>query len=318
MKRFSVTRSMSLILTVQLATVVVATAGQQWSDWGAAVPVTEINTTAGEGCTIESPNGKELYFASNRTGGLGANDIWVAKRKNLNQPWGEPKNLGEPVNSAAADFCPTPLPDKSLFFVSERPGPDTCNAGPGKPDIYLTRGSIEHGWSTPQHLGCIEKGSAPNSNGAEFSPSFVETKDGTFLFFSSDIDDNDGDTVAGEHDIYVSVVNKDGSFGKPERIKELSTDADDRYVNVSKDGREIVFSSNRPGGSGGLDVWYSSRSSVRDPWSPPVNLGTNINTANPETRPTFSWDHKRLYFGRTISGNGDAYVSTRSKVKDKK
>ncbi|NOT53006.1 MAG: hypothetical protein HOP18_00230 [Deltaproteobacteria bacterium] len=303
-----ITRFISLLTVVQLTMVAGVTAGEQWSDWGKGVPVTEIKTIAGEGCTIESPNGKELYVASNRTGTLGANDIWVAKRKNRKSPWGELRNVGEPVNSAAADFCPTPLPGKWLFFVSERPGDNTCNAGPGKGDIYLTRGSFDHGWTPPQHLGCREKGTGPNSNGAELSPSLVETKDGTFLFFSSDFD--------GDQDLYVSVINKDGSFGPPKRIDELSSDSIDVYANVTKNGREIVFSSNRPGGAGGLDVWYSSRDSVLDSWSPPVNLGTNINTENPETRPTFSWDHKRLYFGRTISGNGNSYVSTRTKVDD--
>lgn len=313
MKFSSITRSISLMLTVQLAVVSGVSAGQQWSDWRVAEPIAEINTTAGEGCTIESPNGKELYVASNRTGTLGANDIWVAKRKNKKDPWGGLQNLGEPINSTAADFCPTPLPDKWFFFVSERPGANTCNAGPGKADIYLIRGSHSRGWGVPQHLGCDPNG--PNTTGAEFSPSFVETKSGTFLFFSSDVDDNDGDNVAGEHDLYVSEVAKDGTVGPRKRIAELSTEFNDVYGNVTEDGLQIVFSSNRPGGSGGLDVWYSSRSSVGDPWSAPVNLGTNINTANPETRPTLSWDGKRLYFGRVISGNGDSYVSTRTKVK---
>jgi hypothetical protein len=312
-KLLTIKRSIVLILAVQLTTVAGATAGQQFSDWGEAAPVTEINTpTASEGCTIESPNGKELYIASNRPGipGDNDNDIWVAKRKHRNQPWGELRNVGEPVNSAANDFCPTPLPGKWLFFVSDRPGTDTCNAAPGKGDIYLTRGSLDRGWSPPQHLGCIEKGTGPNSNGAELSPSLVETKDGTFLFFSSDSD--------GDQDLYVSVVNKDGSFGPPKRIDELSSDSIDLYANVSKDGREIVFSSNRPDTLGGLDVWYSSRNSVLAPWSPPVNLGANINTANLETRPTFSWDRKRLYFGRVISGNQDTFVSTRAKSKGEK
>jgi hypothetical protein len=40
-----------------------------------------------------------------------------------------------------------------------------------------------------------------------------------------------------------------------------------------------------------------------------VNLGTAINTAAPETRPSLSWDGERLYFGRA----GDIYVSQRSK-----
>lgn len=298
----------TLILAVQLATITGAAAAQRFSDWGAAVRVDEPVSTAasGEGCAIESPNGRRLYIASNRPGTLGGNDIWVAQRDKHTKAWGEPQNLGEPLNSAAADFCPTPVPGKWLFFVSERPGPDTCNAGPGKADIYLTRGDLTHGWRTPLHLGCIENGTGPNSKGAEFSPSLVETSAGTFLYFSSDVaGDPDGD-----HDLYVSEIGDDWSFGPPTRVAELSTEFDDRYANVSKDGREIVFSSNRPGGVGTLDVWYSSRSSVSEPWSSPINLGANINTAGGETRPTFSWDRTRLYFGR----NGDVYVTTRSKI----
>jgi hypothetical protein len=175
--------------------------------------------------------------------------------------------------------------------------------------MYLIRKNPVHDWGAPLHLGCIEDGTGPNSNGAEFSPSFVETSAGAFLYFSSDVD--------GDQDLYVSEVAADGSFGPPTRIAELSTAFDDRYASVTKNGLEIVFSSNRPGGFGGFDVWYSSRSSVSEPWSPPVNLGANINTANVEARPTFSWDRTRLYFGRVIGGNSDIYVSTRSKVTNK-
>jgi DNA-binding winged helix-turn-helix (wHTH) protein len=162
-------------------------AAHRWSDWSEAVPVTEINTpTAGEGCAIESPNGLNLYIASNRPGGLGGNDIWVAERDSINEPWGSVQNLGSPVNSVANDFCPTPLPGHWLFFVSERPGPNTCNAGPGKGDIYLIRKNPAHGWGEPLNLGCVADGTDPNSIGAEFSPSFVETSAGAFLYFSSD------------------------------------------------------------------------------------------------------------------------------------
>jgi hypothetical protein len=47
---------------------------------------------------------------------------------------------------------------------------------------------------------------------------------------------------------------------------------------------------------------------VFDRWSPPVNLGTAVNTPAPETRPSLSWDGERLYFGRA----GDIFVSHRS------
>lgn len=77
--------------------------------------------------------------------------------------------------------------------------------------------------------------------------------------------------------------------------------------NVRKDGLEIVFTSNRPG-PGGFDIYSSTRSSVLDPWSPPVNLGPAVNTPAPETRPSLSWDGERLYFGRA----GEIHVSHRS------
>jgi peptidoglycan-associated lipoprotein len=92
-------------------------------------------------------------------------------------------------------------------------------------------------------------------------------------------------------------------------VTELNSAFDDAMPNVSKDGREIVFTSNRPGGEGLFDIWSSTRNSVFEPWSSPVNLGTAINTAAPETRPSLSWGGERLYFGRA----GDIYVSQRSK-----
>ena len=69
----------------------------------------EVNTPALDGCPIQSPDGLSLYIASNRPGGRGGLDIWVATRSSTSSPWGAPTNLGEPVNSASDDFCPTPV-----------------------------------------------------------------------------------------------------------------------------------------------------------------------------------------------------------------
>jgi hypothetical protein len=69
----------------------------------------ELNTPYLDGCPIQSPDGLSLYMASNRPGGLGLLDIWVSHRPSKDAPWGAPENLGEPVNSAADDFCPTPI-----------------------------------------------------------------------------------------------------------------------------------------------------------------------------------------------------------------
>jgi hypothetical protein len=85
--------------------------------------------------------------------------------------------------------------------------------------------------------------------------------------------------------------------------------------NVSADGLEVVFSSTRPTDArganafGSFDVYVSRRSSTKQRWSAPVNLGPNVNTAGSETRATMSWDGRRLYFGR----DGDIYTSNRVK-----
>lgn len=128
---------------------------QHFGDWAApvnaeSIPGTssELNTTFNEGYPIQSPDGLSLYIVSDRPGGSGALDIWVATRAGTDDPWGAPENLGLPVNSSANDWSPTPVPGHGLFFVSSgRAG------GCGLDDIYFTR--FKHGaWEEPQNVGC--------------------------------------------------------------------------------------------------------------------------------------------------------------------
>ncbi len=289
------------LLPIAAAALLIAPPGavaRAYDAWGPAVPEAGVNTAAAEGCPIESPDGLSLYIASNRSGGTASpdpNDIWVFHRDAIGAEWGPAENIGEPVNSTSADYCPTPLRGKWLLFVSTRPG--GCGGG----DIYLGRDNPAHGWSI-ENLGCAATGSGPNFPGSEFGPSLVDTDEGTFLYFSSD-----GYAPGGPQDIYRSRRAADGSFGPPTAVAELNSSASDFMPNVRKDGLEIVFNSNRAGGFGGQDVYTSTRASTADPWSAPVNLGAAVNTAGNETRSSLSWDGKRLHFGR----NGDIFVSSR-------
>ncbi len=273
-----------------------------------AVPVTEVNSPAAEGCPIETPDGLSLLFASTRPGGAGGNDIWVADRETLGSPWQPPRNAGDPINSSAADFCPTPAFGRSLFFVSERPDNGTATPPCGGGDIYLTRQSPAGGWSAPVMLKCAPEG--PNFTGAERSPSPIETWFGTFLFYSSN-------GSGGDQDIYMSRMGPDGTFGPGRVVKELSTPFDDIMPNVRArdDGSfEIVFSSNRPTwgrnqpAKGQQDVYIAQSWWLTGLWSEPRNLGDAVNTAGVEQRATLSADGERLYFGR----DGDIFVSRRS------
>ncbi len=265
-------------------------------DWGPAINVdpagaSHVNTAALEGCPHESTDGQSLFFASNRSGNL---DIWVSQRQ-PNGTWDEPQPLPAPVNTSANDFCPTPLPGGRLMFVSTRV--DGVHCGAGTADIYETR--LEGGaWAEPRNLGCTI-----NSAGNEFSPSHVGAGGG-MLFFSSD--------QTGKQQLYVSMRGADGEWAAPTSIGELNNaaGANNARPNVSPDGREIVFDSDRPG-STGFDIWYSSRATPGDRWSPPVNAGPTINSPAGETRATFSRNGKRLYFGSTRLGSSDIFVVER-------
>ena len=85
---------------------------------------------------------------------------------------------------------------------------------------------------------------------------------------------------------------------------------------MSRNGLELYFYSNRTeaGAQGGNDIYVSTRASHQDPWSAPLNLGTNVNSGSSETRPSLSWDGTTLYFGTTREGSNDIYVTRRSRV----
>ena len=290
-----------------------ADAAQIFSAWGSAQKLdevagnsSELNTPAMDGCPIQSPDGLSLYIASTRPGGLGGLDLWVARRPNRQAPWGAPVNLGEPVNSAADDFCPTPIRKGGLFFVSREALPGACGLG----DIYFTRFSRQSGWSEPQRLACAPDG--PNSALDEQGPSYVASskKSGSLYFSRSSA------TVPG--DIFVSSGVAGGAFGPAAAVSELNDPvANDIQPNVRKDGREVVFSSNRSGTLGGQDIWTATRQNANQPWAGITDLGPAVNTAAAETRPSLSRDGRQLLFGRAPGPEGmsDVYVATRTVAK---
>ena len=299
-------------LTAAVALTVAAVALAAWAtaqkidEVGGNSP--ELNTSAVDGCPIQSPDGLSLYLASSRPGGRGGLDIWEARRASTSAPWGAPVNLGEPVNSAADDFCPTPVGKRGLFFVSREALPGACGQG----DIYYTHRTGTAGWAEPERLLCAPAG--PNSELDEQGPSWVDASSGKvrgtkLLYFSRS---SATPNVPGE--IYVSKREKGARFGTATPVGELNdATANDIQPNVSADGLEVVFSSNRAGTLGGQDVWVATRSTLGDSWSAPVNLGAVVNTGAAETRPSLSRDGKQLLFGRAPGpeGGSDVYVTTR-------
>jgi WD40-like Beta Propeller Repeat len=300
----------AVVLGAASGTALAAGAGPQFGSWNTAQKIDEINgndpdlnTPSQDGCPIQSPDGLKLYIATNRPGGHGGLDIWMATRASKQSPWGAAVSLPEPINSASDDFCPTPVGKHGLFFVSRRVTAGvTCGLG----DIYFARSDPDGIWGDPHHFSCAPDG--PNSALDEQGPSYAQGH----LYFSSS-----SATVLG--DLYVSRRDGPLSFGAATPIAELNdAAANDIQPNVRKDGLEVVFSSNRAGGLGSQDIWAATRTSIGQPWSDIVNLGAAVNTAVSESRPSLSRDARQLLFGRSPGpeGSGDVYVTTRDKSED--
>lgn len=281
------------------------------SDWSPAVDIEDalpgahenFNTPALEGCPFISRDGKTFFMASDRDGGEGSIDIWISTRASVAEPWGEPANPGPPINSDAADFCPTLARDgHTFYFVSTRDVDGSCGGG----DIYVTRFRDDGRVDEPRNLGC-----AVNSAATEFSPfPLPQSTTGPVLYFSS-TRPNGG--VGG--DLYMA-ESHGGAFASPAPVPGVNSEFDDGHPNVRRDGLEMFFYSARPGAGaqGGNDIHVATRASTSDAWSTPVNLGPDVNSAASETRPSLSWDGTRLYFGSSREGSSDIYVTTRDGV----
>jgi Tol biopolymer transport system component len=99
----------------------------------------------------------------------------------------------------------------------------------------------------------------------------------------------------GNYCLYVSYLKKDDTWTKQLPIDEINSDYNDMGPEFSSDGKFLFFYSNRPGGFGGYDIWYSFRDDDKR-WSRPVNLGKFINTTSNEIDPAISPDKERLFF----------------------
>jgi hypothetical protein len=262
----------------------------------------DFNTAFNDGCPYQSPDGLKFFMASNRPGGMGGQDIWIASRERTDDPWGAPINAGLPINSTADDFCPTPIRGNGLFFVSARVHPESC----GGADIYFSR-LKRGGWTDPENLGC-----GINSAAGEASPSYFEDDAGNAYLYFSSTRTGGFEPAGSDADIYYSV-----NFSPAQLAPGVNTAQDDFRPNVRKDGREIFFDSNRPGGMGGQDIWTSIRGSIDEDWTIPTNV-TGVNTASNETRASLSWDATQLVFGSNrpgVEGQADIFFTTRQNAR---
>ena len=263
-----------------------------------------INSTGNDQASTFSSDGLTLYFSSDRAGDF---DIYVARRANTQAPWQAPVRLGGAVNGSGREPNSNLSSDgRSLYLTSDRAG------GCGGLDLWRssrTDVTNNDGWQPPVNLGC-----SINTTFDDAGPDlFVDRARGTTRLYYIEQNRPDG---LGDFDIFASSLGANGTFGAGAMVSELSTASRDGRTATRRDGLEIFFFSNRPGGSGLVDLWVATRASTADPWSTPTNLGPSVNTASDEATPAISADGTTIVFNSTRPGGAglhDLYIMTRTR-----
>lgn len=166
----------------------------------------------------------------------------------------------------------------------------------------LTRTDGPDGWSEPEFASF----SSPEF--PELEP-FV-TSDGAWLYFISKRPLPDG-AEPEKFDLW-RVPRVDGGWGSPAPLPEgINSEHDEFYPSLTTDG-DLFFTSDRPGGLGGEDIWWAEWTG--DEWAEPANLGDAVNSPGPEFNSLIAPDGSWLIFGTVREGDiggGDMHISFR-------
>jgi len=265
-----------------------------------------VSSPYADGITCITADGLEMYISClDRPGGLGGWDIWVSRRETVNGDWGEPENLGSPINTGQGDSDAYVSSDglEMYFTAYKRSG------GHGDSDIWVTRRATRNDpWAPPENLG-----SGINTSGYEHYPRI--SPNGLELYFSSSRSGG-----YGVEDIWVTKrATKNDPWAEPVNLgPTVNSSASEDFPSLSSDGLLLFFSENRdsgplrPGGYGRPDMWAARRASVSDPWGMPMNLGPRVNSSSLDCAATLSPDGHTLYFTSERPGGlggpyGDIY-----------
>ena len=233
----------------------VSTRATTAEDWDTPVNLgPAVNSSAGEHEPSISHDGLELYFSDYgvpRPGGVGNVDTWITTRAATDDPWGEPVNLGSPVNSSGWDGAPSISADGlSLFIHSNRSG---------NFDLWVTtRETVDDDWGTPVNLGPIV-----NSSALDVDPDI--SADGLLLFFASDRPGG-----YGSFDLWVAArATPSDPWGAPVNLGAAVNSPLNGYdhmsdVAISPDGRTLYFGRGAWPENSTFDLWQISISPVVD------------------------------------------------------
>ena len=210
-------------------------------------------------------------------------------------------NLGSVINSEYSDHSPIITCDgQTLYFTSKRP--NILNSEEDE-KIYVAHKKDNGEWSSPEMLP------APiNTKGKNESVVSVSSDGNQLYFFRS------GSALQGG--LFVSEKTDNGAWGKPKQLNsDINTKYRESHVAIAPDGNSMYFTSDRPGGFGGLDI-YVIKKLPNGKWSEPQLLPAEVNTPKDEEYPFVHPNGSTLYFNSKGHENSGGYDVFFSKIND--
>jgi len=222
--------------------------------------------------------------------------------------FGPAQNLGGAINTPSIEVGPNLSADGlTLYFVSDRPGGLS-----GTAELWMsTRPTTGAPWQVAVNVGL------PVNRYSAASPSI--SSDGLELFFDNGLRVRPGGQGSG--DIwFASRASASSRWNEPQNLGPVvNSPFTEGVPKLSRDGLTLLFSSDRPGGSGRRDIWVTSRATRAGRWTSPLNLGPAVNGPGNDWCPAISADGLILIFQSDrpgTFGGDDFWMSTRTSISE--
>jgi outer membrane protein OmpA-like peptidoglycan-associated protein len=228
----------------------------------------QINSSYDEVKPIVSPDGSTLYFSrrnfpGNSGGSQDLQDIYFAEM-NTDGVWGEAQNIGRPLNNRNPNGITAVIGDgNQVLLINEYKADGSYQIG-----LSISQ-KVQGQWQFPKK---VEIEGFVNLNDYV---DFTISPNGNVMIMAIETKESLGD-----QDLYVSFYKGNNQWTRPKNIgKPLNTAKAEFSPYLAPDGKTLYFASEGHGGYGQSDIFYTKR--LDDSWlnwSPPVNLGPNVNT----------------------------------------
>lgn len=219
---------------------------------------------------------------------------FAAKHPNASYQF-TPVNLGDSINTSSSEYYPSITINDSLFVFTRR--------GAGIREDFVESTLL------PNHQYGHAKIISGSINEEPSKGAINISQDGEWLIFAG----NFPTKGFGGFDLYISYLTPEGWSEPINMGPEINTEFWESSPSLSPDKKTLYFSSNRPGGFGGKDLYVSYRG-ANGKWSRAQNMGALVNTKGDELAPFIHADNNTLYFtsdGLPGYGGSDLFIMRR-------